>query len=693
MTLKTILMGSALALGSAFVLASCQSKDASNTETAAAQISQEAKLGSFGIATENIDESVKPGDDFYRYVNGIWLKNTEIPADRSNYGSFSILADEAELRVRTIIEDAAKSDSKAGSAERRIGDLFSAFMDTDTIETKGMAPLQDSINAIYALDTHADLAMAYADRSNDLTMPFSPYVYIDSKDTTQYITYMGQGGLGLPDRSFYLEDTESNLKLRAAYVDYIAIVLAAAGQDNARERAEGVLEFETNVATAHWDREKRRKRELTYNKMTMDELAAYAPGLPWSEMMKVSGIGDIDEIVLTTNTAVQETAKIVTKTPVAIIQDYMAFHLVNDYSQYLPAEIDQASFAFYGTALRGTQEQRPRWKRGVSYVNGTVGELVGQIYVDQHFPESSKGQMKELVENLRAVFKTGIDDLEWMSDETKDQAQYKLAKFNPKIGYPDKWETYDGLKIDKDDLIGTVKATRQWDWTENVSKLGEPIDRDVWGMTPQTVNAYYNSSLNEIVFPAAILDAPFFDPNADPAVNYGGIGAVIGHEMGHGFDDQGRKTNGDGLLKDWWTEEDAENFNARAKRLGAQYDEFEPLPGEFLNGTMTMGENIGDLTGITMAYKAYKRSLNGEDAPVIDGLTGDQRFFLAYAQIWQRKFREKALRSRLKTDVHSPGQYRANGIVRNFDPWYEAFDVQPGDALYLPPEERVRIWE
>ena len=692
MTLKSILMGSALALGSVSLLTACQNSDAPKTETVA-EMPKTAKLGSFGVATENIDKSVKPGDDFYQYVNGIWLNNTEIPADRSNYGSFSVLADQAELRVRTIIEDSAKKGGKPGSAERRIGDLFSAFMDTDTIEKKGMAPLQDGIDAIYALDSHGDLALAFADPANDLTMPFSPYVYIDSKDTTQYITYMGQGGLGLPDRSFYLEDTENNLKIRKAYVDYITTVLEAADVDGARERAEGVLAFETDIANAHWSRQKRRNRDLTYNKMSMDELADYAPGLPWAEMMKVSGIGEIDDIVLTQNTAVKDTAEIVLDTPVETIQDYMTFHLINDYSQYLPAKIDEASFAFYGTALRGTEQQRPRWKRGVSYVNRTVGELVGNIYVEKHFPQSSKSQMGDLVENLRAVFKTGIDDLEWMSDDTKEQAQYKLAKFNPKIGYPDKWETYDGLDIDKDDLIGTVKSARLWNWNDNISKLGQPIDRDAWGMTPQTVNAYYNSALNEIVFPAAILDAPFFDPNADPAVNYGGIGAVIGHEMGHGFDDQGRKTNGDGLLKDWWTEEDAENFNSRAVRLGQQYDEFEPLPGEFVNGTMTMGENIGDLTGITMAYKAYKRSLGGKEAPVIDGLTGDQRFFLAYAQIWQRKYREQAMRSRLKTDVHSPGQYRANGIVRNFDPWYEAFDVQPGDALYLPPEERVRIWE
>ena len=692
MTLKSILMGSALTLGSVAMLSACQGKDAARTE-ASVEMPQEAKLGSFGVELNNVDESVKPGDDFFRYVNGKWLDRTEIPADKSNYGSFTVLADEAERRVRKIIEASAAKGNKASSAEKTIGALFSSFMDTDTIESKAMSPLQDNIAGIYSLDSHDKIALAFADRSNDLTLPFSPYVYIDSKDTTQYITYMGQGGLGLSSRKYYLEDNERNSEILAGYLDYIETVLDAAGIENAKERAQGVLDFETKIAGAHWTRVMRRNRDLTYNKMSMADLNEYAPGLPWAKMMEISGIGDIDAIVLTQNTAVQESAKIFTEAPLGTLQDYMTFHLVNDYSNYLPAKVDDASFAFYGKVLRGTAEQRPRWKRGVSFVNGTVGELVGKVYVQNHFPESSKAQMQELVENLRAVFKTGIDDLEWMSEDTKEQAQYKLAKFNPKIGYPDKWETYAGLEVDKDDLIGTVRSARLWRWNDRISKLGGPIDRDAWGMTPQTVNAYYNSSLNEIVFPAAILDAPFFDPNADSAVNYGGIGAVIGHEMGHGFDDQGRKTTGDGILKDWWTKEDAENFQARAARLGAQYTAFEPLPGKSTYGDLTMGENIGDLTGITMAYKAYKRSLNGQEAPIIDGLTGDQRFFMAYAQIWQRKFTPKERESRLINDTHSLSEYRANGIVRNFDQWYEAFDVKPGDALYIPPEERVRIWE
>ena len=375
-----------------------------------------------------------------------------------------------------------------------------------------------------------------------------------------------------------------------------------------------------------------------------------------------------------------------------VLRDYLTVGLLSNNAGLLPKRIDEAQFAFYGATLRGQEQQRERWKRGVQQVNGLMGELVGKVYVDQHFPPESKRQMQELVENLRAAFKDGIDGLEWMGEDTKKQAQYKLAKFNPKIGYPDKWESYDGLSVDRDDVMGTIKSARIWNLKDELSKLGAPIDRDEWGMTPQTVNAYYNSTLNEIVFPAAILQAPFFDPAADPAVNYGGIGAVIGHEMGHGFDDQGRKSDGDGVQRDWWTEDDAKAYEARAGALADQYSAFEPLPGEPINGRLSLGENIGDLTGVTMAYEAYKRSLGGKPAPVIDGITGDQRFFMAWAQVWAIKWREEALRAQIKNGPHSPGEFRANGIVRNIDAWYEAFNVQPGDAMYVRPEKRVKIW-
>ena len=409
-------------------------------------------------------------------------------------------------------------------------------------------------------------------------------------------------------------------------------------------------------------------------------------------MVDTLGLGDQSAFIIREKDALQGLAKVYGEASVDDWKNYLQAHYVSGMAAYLPARVDNARFAFYGKSLRGTEEQRDRWKRAVSQIDGYMGEMVGKVYVEKHFPPESKAQMLDLVENLRAAFKVGIDNLEWMDDATKVEAQEKLRKFNPKIGYPDEWTDYSTLSVDRNDLIGTIKSANAWQWNDMIGKLGGPIDRGEWGMNPQTVNAYYRPSLNEIVFPAAILQAPFFDPNADPAVNYGGIGAVIGHEMGHGFDDQGRKTDGNGEQRDWWTEEDAASYTARAKELADQYSQFEPLPGEFVNGELSLGENIGDLTGITMAYAAYKRSLGGEEAPIIDGLTGDQRFFLAYAQIWKGKYRDDAMRSQVKNGPHSPVQYRANGIVRNFDAWYEAFDVQPGDALYLPPEKRVKIW-
>ena len=426
--------------------------------------------------------------------------------------------------------------------------------------------------------------------------------------------------------------------------------------------------------------------------MSLTELVDMSPGIDWTGMMDKLGLGGEDTLIVREKSAVENAAQVFANTPVDVLKDYLTVSLMNGHAAYLPKRIDDAVFDFYGKTLRGQEEQRPRWKRAVSSVNGTLGEVVGKVYVAKYFPPDSKAQMKELVENLRGAFKDGIDGLEWMADETKEQAQYKLKKFNPKIGYPDKWETYEGLNVDADDLVGTIQSARKWSWEDSISQLGQPIDRDEWGMTPQTVNAYYNSILNEIVFPAAILDAPFFDPNADPAVNYGGIGAVIGHEMGHGFDDQGRKSDGDGIQRDWWTAEDADAYKERAKALAEQYSAFEPLPGENLDGNLGLGENIGDLTGVTMAYEAYKRSLGGKEAPVIDGFTGDQRFFMAWAQVWAIKWREAALSAQIKNGPHSPGEFRANGIVRNFGPWYDAFDVQPGDAMYIPPEERVKIW-
>ena len=652
---------------------------------------QPAVLGTFGIETDNMDMAVQPGENFYEYVNGGWLAKTAIPSDRARYGAFSVLSDRAEKRVREIIETAANSENPSAD-EKRIGDFYNAYLNTDRIEELGLTPIQGDIDRIRAAETKDDILKLMADTSLGLDAPVSPYVYIDAKDNDQYIVYLTQSGLSLPNRDYYFDDSVRGLSILAGYEKLAETMLTEAGVDNASARAEAIMAFETALAEGHWARVKQRDRDLTYNKMSVSDLKKAAPGIDWSAMLDELGLGGQDTVILREKSAIISAANVFADTPLDVLKDYLTVSLMNSNSAYLPKRIDDASFEFYGKTLRGQREQRPRWKRAVSAVNGTLGEVVGKVYVKEHFPPDSKTQMNELVENLRASFKDGIDGLDWMADETKEQAQYKLKKFNPKIGYPDKWESYTGLTVDAEDLIGTIKSARKWEWEDSIGQIGQPIDRDEWGMTPQTVNAYYNSILNEIVFPAAILDAPFFDPNADPAVNYGGIGAVIGHEMGHGFDDQGRKSDGDGVQRDWWTAEDATAYEGRAKALADQYSQFEPLPGENLDGNLGLGENIGDLTGVTMAYDAYKRSLNGKEAPVIDGFTGDQRFFMAWAQVWAIKWKDEALSAQIKNGPHSPGEFRANGIVRNFGPWYDAFDIKPGDPMYIPPEERVKIW-
>ncbi len=650
------------------------------------------KLGEFGVAMEYVDETVDPGDNFFQYVNGKWLEQTQIPADKSSYGSFNILRDESQAHVREIIEEAAATDAAPGSDEQKIGDFYAAFMDTEAIEAAGLEPIQADIDRIQSAESKDDVAALMGDPALGIRAPMVPYVGVDLKNPEAYIVYMTQSGLGLPNRDYYFDEGEKSDAIRAGYIDYLTTLMTELSMENPEERAQNIFEFEKTLAEPQWKPEKRRDRSLTYNKMTLDELKSYAEGFPFDPMLDAASLSGQTEFVIREKDAFKGMAKAFAEADLDVLKDYMAAGYVSGKSAYLPKRIDDANFAFYGTTLRGTPEQQVRWKRAVDQIDGRMGEIVGKVYVEKHFPEESKEKMDALIENLRGAFKEGITNLEWMGEETKVEAQDKLAKFNPKIGYPDKWTDYSTLEVDRNDLIGTAKSASAWEWKKDIDKLGGPIDRDEWGMNPQTVNAYYNASLNEIVFPAAILQAPFFDPNADAAVNYGGIGAVIGHEMGHGFDDQGRKTDGTGLQRDWWTEEDGEAFSERSDALVAQYAAFEPLPGENINGSLTLGENIGDLTGVQMAYNAYKRSLNGEEAPVINGLTGDQRFFLAWAQVWQIKFRDEALSNRLKTDPHSPGEYRANGIVRNFDAWYDAFNVTPENDLYLPPEERVKIW-
>ena len=678
----------------AFALAACGQQSggegASAPSEKAAAVSAKPELGDWGVNVSDIDANIDPGDDFFQYVNGKWLDTFEIPEEFSSYGSFTVLFERSEERVKTIIEEAAAGEAPDGSLEQKIGDFYAAYLDVDAINANGYSPVAADLAKIDALQTHEDVARAMGDPRLGANSPIGAFVNVDAKETDRYITYLTQAGLGMPNRDYYLDEKFADK--RPKYISYIEQALSLAGIDGAAAKAQAIFDVETRMAEVHWEPAKRRNRDLTYNLKTIDQLKAFAPEMPWEAALNAGGLGGETEFVVREDDAIQALAKIFAETPVETWKAYLKFHTLNNNTAVLPAELDDANFAFFGTELRGTPKQRERWKRGVAAVNGAMGEAVGEVYVERYFPPESKAQMQDLVANLRTALDQRITTLPWMGEETKVQAHEKLKKFTPKIGYPDKWRDYSDLTVSDDNAYENAMNAAKFAWDYSISRLGGPVDKTEWGMTPQTVNAYYSPPRNEIVFPAAILQAPFFDPNADAAVNYGGIGAVIGHEIGHGFDDQGRKSDGDGVLRDWWTAEDAANFQVLADKLGAQYATYEPVPGFFVNPGLTMGENIGDIGGLAMAYHAYKLSLGGEEAPVIDGYTGDQRFFLAWAQVWKRLNREEALKNQIETDPHSPAQYRVNGVVRNMDAWYDAFDVTEDDDLYLAPEDRVQIW-
>jgi len=675
----------------AALLGACGGND-SAMETPAPAAPVAASLGS-GINTANFDTSVRPGDDFYAYVNGTWLLDTPIPSDKSNYGSFTALADEAEENLRVIIEQAAGQEAEPGSDAQKVGDFFTSFMDEERIEALGAEPLQATLAEIAGIADKSAMLIKMAELNHiSVQMPVGVYIDNDAMQSDQYISYLTQWGLGLPDRDWYLSEGDaSHEEARAAYGKYVATVLELAGYERAAEAARSVLAIEFLIAGQHWDRVQNRQRELTYNKMTQDDLGALAPDMDWDAFLAALGITETSYIVRQPS-YIEGLNTIWNEISLQQWKDYTSFKYVDSLAGYLGEDFVNAQFDFEGRTLGGLEEMRPRWKRGVDTVDGSLGEVVGRIYVEQHFADEAKRRMDVLVENLREAFRVGIDELAWMTEATRAEAQEKLRKFTTKIGYPEQWKDYSALSVSPDDLIGNVIRSRNVEHNRELAKLGSPIDRSEWFMTPYTVNAYYNPPMNEIVFPAAILQPPFFNVEADDAVNYGGIGAVIGHEFSHGFDDQGRKSDGDGNLRDWWTGEDAEAFTDRAAALVDQYNQFEVLPGKFLNGEFTLGENIGDLSGLAVAYKAYRMSLNGEEAPVIDGLTGDQRFFMGWAQIWRRLYRDENLEMRITSDPHSHSWARCNGVVRNFDAWYDAFDIQPGDALYLSPEQRVKIW-
>ena len=689
---------------SAFALAACgngpedpQEANPDETNSSAQTDANAAELGEWGVDLSAMKPSVEPGDDFFRHANGSWLETFEIPPDKTSYGSFLVLRDRSEERVRTIIEDLADSNPPAGGVEAMIADYYASYMDTETVNAKGIAPLEPLLADIDAIsDRDALIGMLGRAGREGLDTPIGGGIGLDRKNPDRYIVNLGHSGLSLPDKSYYLEDNERFAKIREAYRSHIARMLGLAGIEDAESKAEAVLALETEIARHHWERAELRNRDKTYNIYKFADLGTEFPGFDWGAFFAAAGLQDFDELNVNTPSAIAPLIEVVNETPLETWKAYLAFNAITSHARVLSEAIAQANFEFFGKVLSGQQEQRPRWARGVQLVSGGrgggLGEAIGQVYVDRHFPEESKRMMEDLVENLREAFRRRINALDWMGEETKKEALDKLETFNPKIGYPDKWRDYTGLEIAADDLFGNFVGVRAFLYDDQVSRLNKPAERWRWFMTPQTVNAYYNSSWNEIVFPAAILQPPFFDPNADMAVNYGGIGGVIGHEMGHGFDDQGSKSDARGIQRNWWTEADRERFEERTKALGAQYESYEPIAGENVNGALTMGENIGDLGGLSIAYEAYKIALEGKEPPVNDGLTGDQRFFLGWAQVWRAKDREQTLLRRIRSDPHSPAEFRVNGVVRNMDAWYEAFDVGPDDALYIPPEERVRIW-
>ncbi|MEL0639268.1 M13 family metallopeptidase [Pseudoalteromonas aliena] len=658
------------------------------TETAA----QKAELGSFGVDLTARNESVKPGDDFFMYASGTWYDNYEMPADKTRYGAFSGLAERSEGDVKAIIEEiAARKDLNA--EEQLVADFYNAYMDTETLNKLGVVPIKPLLSEISDISSTDDLAEMFG--KSWLTgnkAPFGGGMWFNRLDPNKYEMSLGAGGLGLPDRSYYLEDAERFVKTRTAYVAHIADMLKFAGVENTAERAQAIVDLETKIAQGHWPREKRRNRDLTLNQIERADLSTAYPGFNWDLYFAQTGY-KVPQLNVSQPEPIKAMIELINQEDIAVWKDYLTYHAISGNAGLLSEDIFNTNFAFFGKELNGQQEPRPRWKRAISQMSGTssLGFAIGKIYVARYFPESSKQQMSELVENLRTALGERIDNLEWMGDETKVNARAKLAAFVPKIGYPDVWQSYEGLSITKNDLIGNVKNMRELFHAESVEKELQKTDRNRWGMTPQRVNAYYNSSFNEIVFPAAILQPPFFDPNADPAVNYGGIGAVIGHEMGHGFDDQGSKSDENGVQRNWWTDADRAAFDKKADQLAAQYSKYEPIEGNFVNGRNSLGENIGDVGGLSMAYHAYKLSLNGKEAPVIDGVTGDQRFFLAWAQVWKEKRTEQSMLNQLRGGTHAPGRFRAQA-PRNHDAWYKAFDVKPGDALYLPEDERVRIW-
>jgi predicted metalloendopeptidase len=647
-----------------------------------------------GIELQYIDSSVRAQDDFFRHLNGKWLATTEIPGEMSSWGVWEKLFEDTQPQLRSIIESAA---AKGDSAEtKRIGDYYAAFMDEARLEQLGLQPLQSELERIAALKDKKELPSVFA-HANLLgsSAPIDFAIHQDNKDSTKYVIDFQQSGLGLPDRDYYLKKDDAKMaETVAKYEQTISKMLALAGDANAAANAKTIVAFETKLAEIQWSKVELRDPVKGYNKVAIAKLGELMPNYDWNAYLDgIGGVkGKVDYVIIGQPTYLKALDKLLAETPVETLKPYFQWQTLHRAAPYLSKAFLETNFDLYGKVLGGVTEMRPRWKRGVSATEGALGEALGKVYVEQHFPASSKARMEELVKNLLVAYKQSIDKLDWMSPATRKEAQAKLAKFTPKIGYPNKWRDYSALEVKREDLLGNVFRANQFAVRKELDKLGKPIDRDEWGMTPQTINAYYNPELNEIVFPAAILQPPFFDPNADDAVNYGAIGAVIGHEISHGFDDQGAQYDGEGNLRDWWTARDHKNFERKTKQLVAQYNAFSPVPGYKVNGELTLGENIADNSGLAIAYKAYKISLKGKPAPVIDGYTGQQRFYQGWAQAWRAKTRDAAMIRQVTTDPHSPEEFRANGTLRNQPGFYDAFKVKQGDKMYLAPKDRVIIW-
>lgn len=647
-----------------------------------------------GIELQYQSKTVKPSDDFYHFVNDGWLEETEIPADQSNYGAFSELDDEAKQAIRELIEEAAAEKAPEGSESQKVGDFFKSLTDIEHRNSLGMQPIEPLLSKIHAVKNKNHLAKAAAELFRiGIAGPFAGYVSPDAKKSDQYTVYFTQSGLTLPDRDYYLvDDNPLFVQARADLETYIVDILGMIDYTNPKQAAKNILRLETAIARAQWDRVRNRDPETTYNKVTRDELIESLSAFDMPTFLEISGLASQQEFVVRQPDYLTAVNAMIGVGPLQMWKDYYTFQIIDSFAMDLTEASELRHFQFHQTALSGVEEQKPLWRRGVEATNQVLGEVVGKLYVDKHFPPEAKQRMGEMVENLKKAFAKRIDALDWMSPVTKKQAHEKLSKFTTKIGYPDVWKDYSKLVIKPDDLVGNYLRAAEVEHQREVDKLGGPIDRNEWHMTPQTINAYYNPVMNEIVFPAAILQPPFFNLKADDAVNYGGIGAVIGHEISHGFDDKGSQFDGDGNLRKWWSEADRTEFERRAAQLVAQYDAYKPFEDMHVNGAFTLGENIGDLGGMAVAHEAYRMSLAGKPASEIDGLTGEQRFFMGWGQVWRRLYREPELRKRLVQDPHSPSQYRANGIVSNMDAFYEAFNIQPGDPMYIAPENRVRIW-